>query len=161
MKKFLTFLSTGLISVLICAAVAVAAEVKTDYFTLNLPSEWVQPQPAQSMNGAVVAMVQNTDDKTAVSIAVTLVALPAKTLADQTLANMKTKGFTVSEPVVCGNSYAAEFSQKQAKGISYFSSNGKCGSVVTIIGTSTDTGKKFLNENFKATDATLFPASFK
>ena len=73
---------------------------------------------------------------------------------------MKSGGFTVSEPVASGDSYVGEFSQQQARGVSYFTSNGKLGSVITIVGTDTRPGKDFLNKNFKAADAKLFPASF-
>ena len=160
MKKILTALSVALISVLVFGSVALAAEVRTEYFTLNLPDGWTQPQPTQSNKGAVVAIVQNANDKTAVSVAVTPAAFPAKELAEQTLANMKKGGFTTSDPVASGDSYVAEFSQGQAKGVSYFSSNGKVGSVVSILGSGTDSGKKLLNEHFKAADPKLFPASF-
>ena len=130
------------------------------YYIAEVPDGWTQPQPTQSNKGAVVAIVQNANDKTAVSVAVTPAAFPAKELAEQTLANMKKGGFTTSDPVASGDSYVAEFSQGQAKGVSYFSSNGKVGSVVSILGSGTDSGKKLLNEHFKAADPKLFPASF-
>ena len=117
-------------------------------------------KPVQSANGAVVAIVQYPDGQGAVSVTVTPAPLPAKDLAVQTLNNMKSGGFTVSEPVASGDSYVGEFSQQQARGVSYFTSNGKLGSVITIVGTDTRPGKDFLNKNFKAADAKLFPASF-
>lgn len=160
MKKFLTFLTTGLVSVLFCASLAVAEEVKTDYFTLSLPSDWVMPQPPQNVNGGIIAVMQNKAKTSAVSIAVTPVTLPAKDLATQTFANMKTGGFTVSEPVASGDSYVGEFSHGKAKGVSYFSSNGKAGSVITILGTTTGPGKDLLTKNFKPVDPRLFPSSF-
>ena len=160
MKKLLSFLATGLVCTFLLASVALAEEVKTDYFTLTLSDGWKLPNPVQKANGAVVAIVQYPDGKGAVSITVTPAPLPAKDLAVQTLNNMKTGGFTVSEPVASGDSYVGEFSQQQAKGVSYFTSNGKLGSVITIVGTDTYPGKAFLNKNFKAADAKLFPASF-
>lgn len=160
MKKFLSFLVIGLVSVFLLATVALAEEVKTDYFTLSLSDGWTMPNPAQNANGTTMVIVQYPDKKGAVSITVTPVPLPAKDLAIQTFNNMKSGGFTVSDPVASGDSYVGEFSQQNAKGVSYFSSNGKLGSVITIIGTDTKPGKDFLNKNFKASDAKLFPASF-
>ena len=160
MKKFLSCLTTGLVSIFLLATVAFAEDVKTDYFTLTLSDGWTMPKPVQSANGAVVAIVQYPGGKGAVSVTVTPAPLPAKDLATQTLNNMKAGGFTVSDPVASGDSYVGEFSQQQAKGISYFTSNGKLGSVITIVGTDTKPGKDFLNKNFKSADAALFPASF-
>lgn len=57
MQKVLTFTATCLLGILLCASVALAAEVKTDYFTLNLPSGWTQPQPVQSAQGATMAIL--------------------------------------------------------------------------------------------------------
>lgn len=53
-----------------------------------------------------------------------------------------------------------EFSKEQVKGISYFSANGKLGSVITIMGASLDTGKKMLKDNLKPVDSKLFPTDF-
>lgn len=160
MKRFLTFLTAGLVSVFLFASAALAEDVKTDYFTLTLSDGWTMPKPVQSANGAVFAVVQAPDHKGAVSIAVTPVALPAKDLATQTLTNMKSGGFTVSEPAASGDSHIGEFSQAQTKGVSYFTANGKAGSVITIVGTDTGAGKEFMKKNFKPLDAKLFPASF-
>ena len=160
MKRLFTSLMGSLAGLVLCASVALAADISTEYFTLDLPSGWTQPQPVQSNNGTVIAVVQNPAAQCAVSITVTPVPLPAKELATQTLANMKTGGFTVSEPVASGNIYSGEFSNGPAKGISYFGSNGTCGSVITVLGSSTDAGKALLKEHFKTKDAKLFPTAF-
>ena len=99
MQKVLTLIATCLLGILLCASAALAAEVKTDHFTLNLPSGWTQPQPVQSAQGATMAILQNAAEQTVVTVAVTPVPLSAKDLATQTIANMKAAGFTVSEPV--------------------------------------------------------------
>ena len=78
MKKLLTALTTGFMSIVLFISVALAEEIKTDYFTLNLPEGWTQPQPVQSANGAVIALAQNSADKSVLSIAITPVPLPAK-----------------------------------------------------------------------------------
>ena len=159
-KKFLAVTTTCLLGILLCASTALAAEVKTDHFTLNLPSGWTQPQPPQSANGATVAIFQNAKEQIAVTVTVTPAPLSAKDLATQTLTNMKARGFTVSEPVASGDSYVGEFSKEQVKGVSYFSANGKLGSVITIMGASLDAGKKMLKDNLKPADSKLFPTDF-
>ncbi|WP_295641063.1 hypothetical protein [uncultured Mailhella sp.] len=160
MKKLLFCLVTAFVGVFLFAAVSSADEVKTDDFTITLADGWTQPDPVQNADGTTIAIVQYPDGTGAVSIAVTPAPLSAKELAEQTLNNMKAGGFTVSSPVASGESYVGEFSQQQAKGVSYFTSNGRKGSVVTIVGTDTAQGKDFLNKNFRPADAKLFPASF-
>lgn len=160
MQKVLTLTATCLLGILLCASAALADEVKTDHFTLNLPSGWTQPQPVQSAQGATMAILQNAAEQTVITVAVTPVPLSAKNLAIQTIANMKAAGFTTTEPVASGDSYVGEFSKEQVKGVSYFSANGKLGSVITIMGASLDAGKKMLKDNLKPADSKLFPASF-
>ena len=160
MQKVLTLTATCLLGILLCASAALADEVRTDHFTLNLPSGWTQPQPVQSAQGATMAILQNAAEQTVVTVAVTPVPLSAKDLAIQTIANMKAAGFTTSEPVASGDSYVGEFSKEQVKGISYFSANGKLGSVITIMGASLDAGKKMLKDNLKPADSKLFPTDF-
>ena len=77
-----------------------------------------------------------------------------------TLPAFRAAGFTTSEPVASGDSYVGEFSKEQVKGVSYFSANGKLGSVITIMGASLDAGKKMLKDNLKPANSKLFPASF-
>lgn len=160
MQKVLTLTATCLLGILLCASAALAAEVKTDHFTLNLPSGWTQPQPVQSAQGATMVILQNAAEQTVVTVAVMPVPLPAKDLATQTITNMKTAGFTVSKPVASGDSYLVEFSKDPANGINYFTSNGKLGSVITIMGASLDAGKKMLKDYLKPTDSKLFPTDF-
>lgn len=105
MQKVLTLTATCLLGILLCASAALADEVRTDHFTLNLPSGWTQPQPVQSAQGATMAILQNAAEQTVVTVAVTPVPLSAKDLAIQTIANMKAAGFTTTEPVASGDSY--------------------------------------------------------
>ena len=160
MKKMLMIATIAFLGTLLCASVSSAAEAKTEYFTLTLPGDWKQPKPTQKANGATATIVVNTKDRTAVSVTITPVSLPAKELATQTLNNMKTGGFKTTEPKAVGDFYVGEFSKGPAKGVSYFGSNGKVGSVITVLGSTLDSGKKLLNENFKSDDAKLFPSSF-
>ena len=44
--------------------------------------------------------------------------------------------------------------------MSYFSSNGRLGCVVTIVGSDTAKGRELLNNNLKPVDARLFPSSY-
>ena len=71
MKRFLTFLTAAFAAVLVCATMAPGAEVKTDYFTLNLPEGWIQPRSPQVPEGGLMVIVQNPAEQSAVSIAVT------------------------------------------------------------------------------------------
>lgn len=160
MKKFLSLLATGLVSAFLLATVAFADEIKTNHFTITLSDGWSQPKPAQKKNGMVTSILRYPDGRGAVSITVTPASVTARDLASQTLNNMKSGGFTVSEPKPSGDSYVGEFSQKQTRGISYFTTNGKLGSVITIIATDIGPGKAFLNKYFKAADPKLFPTSF-
>ncbi|WP_337464223.1 hypothetical protein [Desulfovibrio sp.] len=107
-----------------------------------------------------MAILQNAAEQTVITVAVTPVPLSAKDLAIQTIANMKAAGFTTTEPVASGDSYVGEFSKEQVKGVSYFSANGKLGSVITIMGASLDAGKKMLKDNLKPADSKLFPTDF-
>ena len=159
MKKFLTVLTAGLASVFLFISVALAEDIKTDYFTLKLPSGWTLPQPAKEANGALFVVMQNASDNSMVSIAVTPVNLSAEKLAEATIENMKKGGITTSDAVASGRSYVAEFSQNQAKGVSYFTSNGKAGSVVTMLG-DRDKAKSMLKKNLKPVDKNLFPSSY-
>ena len=145
MQKVLTLTATCLLGILLCASAALADEVKTDHFTLNLPSGWTQPQPVQSAQGATMAILQNAAEQTVITVAVTPVPLSAKDLAIQTIANMKAAGFTTTEPVASGDSYVGEFSKEQ---------------VITIMGASLDAGKKMLKDNLKPADSKLFPTDF-
>ena len=45
MQKVLTLTATCLLGILLCASAALADEVKTDHFTLNLPSGWTSRTP--------------------------------------------------------------------------------------------------------------------
>lgn len=160
MKKLLMPALACLMGIIFCAGAALAEEIKTDFFTLTLADGWVQPQPVQSANGATMVMVQNTTNGTVVTITVTPASLSARELASRTTANMTSAGFTVAGVRDAGDSCVADFSQGQVRGVSYFSSNGQRGSVVTIMGIGTDRGREMLQKHFKAGDDALFPASF-
>lgn len=154
----------GRISLLVAAAVlavalvapAQAAEVKTKYFSIDLPADWTQPQPVQEGNGALMAIFQSKKDGSAVTVTVVANPMSAKDVATQTAANMKQGGVTVSDPVEKDGVYECTFSQGQGKGVSYFASNGKEFSVTTVLGPNTDTGTELLKK-FKPADAKLFP----
>lgn len=140
----------------VLAAPAQAAEVKNAYFTLELPDGWVQPQPAQEVNGSVVVVVAKQKSGTAVSISVMAAPMSAKDIATQTMANMKTGGMQVGEPKEKDGLYEATFSKGAAKGISWFGANGKVCAVTTVIGKSVDDAKVLL-KGLKPVDAALFP----
>lgn len=77
----------GRISLLVAAAVlavalaapAQAAEVKTKYFSIDLPADWTQPQPVQEGNGALMALFVSGKDGSAVTIMWWPTACPPRT----------------------------------------------------------------------------------
>ena len=145
--------------VMLMAALVVpaqAAEVKNAYFSLELPDGWIQPQPAQEVNGSAVVVVANQKSGTAVSISVMAAPMSAKDIATQTMANMKTGGMQVEEPRERDGLYEAAFSKGAAKGMSWFGANGKACAVTTVIGKSVDDAKVLL-KGLKPVDASLFP----
>ncbi len=161
MKKFLAVCGSSLLTVLLLAVAVCAQEVKTDYFTLDLPADWKMPGKVQKLpNGNTVAVVQSKKDGTAVSIAAMPSTAPIKDIATQTVDNMKADGFKFSEMKQVGESYVVEFSKGVANGVHYFTSNGKQASVVSIIGKTLDTGKELLQKQLKPVDPKLFPASY-
>ena len=133
------------------AAPAQAAEVKTKYFSIDLPADWTQPQPVQEGNGALMALFVSGKDGSAVTITVV-----ANDAATQTVANMKNGGMSPSDPVEKNGLYESSFSQGQGKGMSWFGSNGKEFAVTTVLGSSLDSGKALL-KGLKPVDAKLFP----
>ncbi|MBS6829856.1 MAG: hypothetical protein KH208_08310 [Desulfovibrio sp.] len=154
----------GRISLLVAAAVlavalvapAQAAEVKTKYFSIDLPADWTQPQPVQEGNGALMALFVSGKDGSAVTITVVANGMSAKDAATQTVANMKNGGMSPSDPVEKNGLYESSFSQGQGKGMSWFGSNGKEFAVTTVLGSSLDSGKALL-KGLKPVDAKLFP----
>ena len=161
MKRVFAVCGSSLLTVLLLAVAVCAQEVKTDYFTLDLPADWKMPGKVQKMpNGNTVAVVQSKKDGTAVSIAAMPSTAPIKDIATQTVDNMKAAGFKFSEMKQVGESYVVEFTKNGANGVHYFTSNGKQASVVSIIGKTLDTGKELLQKQLKPADAKLFPASY-
>lgn len=140
----------------ILAVPALAQEVKTDAFSIDLPAGWKQPQPVQSMNGSTIAIFQNARDGSAVTITVVANPMPAKDVAAQTVAGMKAGGINASDPVEKDGVYETTYAQGPGKGVSYFASNGKVFAVTTLLGPTTETGRELL-KRLKPADPALFP----
>lgn len=138
------------------AAPAQAAEVKTKYFSLEMPADWTQPQPVQDADNAQMALFANAKDGSAVTITVVNNGMSAKDLAAQTVANMKKGGLSPSEPVEKDGLYVTTFTQGKGKGMAWFGANGKEFAVTMIVGSSLDNGKALL-KGLKPVDAKLFP----
>ncbi len=138
------------------AAPAQAEEVKTKYFSIDLPADWVMPQPVQEAGGAQIAVFGNNKDGSAVTITVMVNPLSAKDAAEQTVANLRNGGMKPSDPVEKDGLYTSSFKQGPATGESWFGANGKEFAVTTIIGNSVDSGKALL-KLLKPVDAKLFP----
>lgn len=159
MVQFFGRISLTLAAVALAASLAVpaqAAEVKTKYFSIDLPADWIQPQPVQEAQGSLVALFANSKDGSAVTITVVANPMSAKDAAAQTVANMKSGGMSPSDPVEKDGLYETSFSQGPGKGMSWFGSNGKEFAVTTVLGSSLDSGRALL-KGLKPVDASLFP----
>lgn len=159
MVQFIDRVSLTLAAVALAASLAVpaqAAEVKTKYFSIDLPADWTQPQPVQEAQGSLVALFANSKDGSAVTITVVANSMSAKDAAAQTVANMKSGGMSPSDPVEKDGLYETSFSQGPGKGMSWFGSNGKEFAVTTVLGSSLDSGRALL-KGLKPVDASLFP----
>lgn len=159
MVQFFGRISLTLAAVALAASLAVpaqAAEVKTKYFSIDLPADWTQPQPVQEAQGSLVALFANSKDGSAVTITVVANSMSAKDAAAQTVANMKSGGMSPSDPVEKDGLYETSFSQGPGKGMSWFGSNGKEFAVTTVLGSSLDSGRALL-KGLKPVDASLFP----
>lgn len=159
MVQFFGRISLTLAAVALAASLAVpaqAAEVKTKYFSIDLPADWIQPQPVQEAQGSLVALFANSKDGSAVTITVVANPMSAKDVAAQTVANMKSGGMSPSDPVEKDGLYETSFSQGPGKGMSWFGSNGKEFAVTTVLGSSLDSGRALL-KGLKPVDASLFP----
>ncbi len=163
MVQFIDRVSLTLAAVVLAASLAVpaqAAEVKTKYFSIDLPADWTQPQPVQEAQGSLVALFANSKDGSAVTITdiekQIKYPMSAKDVAAQTVANMKSGGMSPSDPVEKDGLYETSFSQGPGKGMSWFGSNGKEFAVTTVLGSSLDSGRALL-KGLKPVDASLFP----
>ena len=163
MSRFASLCLAAILAIALVATAVQAEEITNEYFTLNVPQGWTKTA-APVQNGAVTVLLQNK--ALSLSISVTPDPIPARKLAEQTAKNMKFSGIRSGEPVQQGDSCTVAFEQKRKKisGMSYFTSNGSQGSIITIMAPA-DTdgfarGKAFLQENLKPADARLFPAQY-
>ena len=130
-----------------------AAEVKTSYFTLELPGDWIQPQATQEVNGMVSVVFANKKDGTAVSINVMPSSMSAAEISKETTSNMKKGGINVGDPVEKDGMSEVSFNQAGGVGMMWF---GKECAVTSIIGKTLDSGKELI-KLVKPVDAKLFP----
>lgn len=160
MKKFLAVCGGSLLTVLLLAVAVCAEEIDTDHFTLDLPADWKSRKVETQPDGTAVAVVQSTKDGTVVGIRIMQSTGRIRDIATRIVDNMKAKGIDMSEIKQVGDSYVVEFSTGIGRGIRYFTSNGKLFSAVSILGKTLDTGKEFLQKQFKPVDPKLFPSSY-
>lgn len=137
------------------AVTARAEDVSCAYFTLSLPEGWVQVQPLQEENGAVVGAFYNTQDSSGVSIAIFPQALSPRDMAGQIAAGMRGDGLEAGEPVEKNGFYEVSFQDEQSKGIAFFGSSQRAFAMTTLFGSS-ETGKEFLKGLKPKVDG-LFP----
>lgn len=144
-------------------AVKAGTEVKTAYFEITIPDGWMMPQTAQKMpNGAVSAVFASADKKMAVAVNAMKADMDAKTIAEQTAANMRKSGMTTTEPVEKDGFYMVEMQPKvrkdpNARGLALFGSNGKECTVTIITGTDMQKANELLGA-LKPLNGAKFPA---
>ena len=135
---------------------ALAEDVSNKHYTLPVADGWTLPVAPQEANGGSVVMLQHAGDGTAVTIAIAPSPISAKEIAEQTADNMKRSGLPIDSFVEKDGVYEFTFSQGPAKGVTFVASNGKEFSVVTVLGTDPEIGKRML-KNLKPADPKLFP----
>ena len=165
MSRFASFCLATILAIAFVATTVQAEEITSEYFTLNVPQGWTKTA-APVQNGAVTVLLQSQKEMLVMTITVTPAPMPAKALAEQTAKNMKAGGIKVEQPVQQGASYTVAFEQpaKKVSGMSYFTSNGSKGSVITMMAPIGADGfakaKAFLQKNLKPADAKLFPVQY-
>ena len=158
MKRIFALCGGGLLAVLLLAVAVRAEEIKNQYFTLDLPSDW-KVEISEANAEMTLLIVSDESRKNLANITISSLPEPmsAKELCTITSDSLKAAGVHLGEPVVSGETYAMEFSQGEAQGWQYFTSTGKLASAVSFIG---DGGKELLQKRFKPVDPKLFPASY-
>lgn len=162
MKSVLVLCGGCLLSLLLVGTVR-AEDVKTPHYTLHLPSEWLVPRPVNTLsNGNAYVIVANRKDRTTVSIATMIVALPLEELVEKTVQNMRRAGFATIGKKRSGHVCVVEcLMEDGTRAVHYFCVDGNLSSVVSILGARPDSGRALLQEHFKPVNAKLFPASYE
>ena len=163
MARIATLVTAALLSLLLCAQVALAEEVETDSFTLTIPQGW-QKVVAQEQ-GVYILMLQKTDSTQALSLIIGPANLSARQLVEQYKTKFEQSGFICSQPVAKGDTWTLEFSSQEQGlyGQGYTTSDGVKSSIFMLMAPAKDSLlqlKDFLKANFKALEPKLFPASF-
>ena len=158
MKRFFALCGGGLLAVLLLAVAVRAEEIKNQYYTLDLPPGW-NVELSEENAEVTLLIVSDASRKNLANITISKLPEPmsAKEVCMMTCDGLKDAGVKVGEPVAAGESYVAEFSQREAHGFQYFTANGTLASAVSFIG---DGGKELLQKHFKPVDPKLFPASY-
>lgn len=158
MKRIFAVCGSSLLAVLLLAVAVCAKEVKTKYFTLDLPSNWRVEMSQENEEGTLIIVADSSKSNV---MNITVAPLPepmsAKEVCAMTCDTLKAAGIQLGEPVASGESYVVEFSQGDVKGVQYFTAIDKIASAVSIIG---DGCKEILQKNLKPVDPKLFPASY-
>ena len=168
MARIATLVTAALLSLLLCAQVALAEEVETDSFTLTIPQGW-QKVVAQEQ-GVYILMLQKTDSTQALSLIIGPARVPVERFVERYRAKFERGGFTCSPMVFSSagsQTVTVNFQGKSTKqglyGQGYTTSDGVKSSIFMLMAPAKDSLlqlKDFLKANFKALEPKLFPASF-
>lgn len=163
MKKFFAVCGSSLLTILLLAVAVCAQEVKTNYFTLDLPADWMPLDwmsfKAKPRSGHPAFI--NMKDKTSVSITTGPATVPIKDMATKAVNWWKKLGMDNVVEKQVGESCVVEFTKGELRGVQYFTSNGEDFSMVSITGKTLDSGREFLQKQLKPVDPKLFPASLQ
>lgn len=136
-------------------------EVKTEFFSLKIPSGWIMPYPVNHKPDGTSAVFGN--EKTHVTVTINAIKAPLKLKAftDMVLPNMKKSGLKTGIPVLENGLYKVVISGKP-QGVAWFGSNGKlCTATVILNETANINSANELLEVLKSPVHNLFPKKLK
>lgn len=142
MKKFL-----ALLFIMLLAVPALAEEITTKYFTVNVPDDWkavMPPSDNQRVSTVIFAKASGT-------LAVTLVAGPNSGVDAKTIADTFADQFKAEKPPVEKNGqYTFTFKEKNASAQVWVATQGDAYLVISIAGSPYKEGLEFVKKNVKS-----------
>ncbi|WP_165071896.1 hypothetical protein [Desulfovibrio sp. ZJ200] len=141
MKKFM-----AVVFMMLLAVPALAEEVTTQYFTVNVPDDWkaVPPSENQGVSTAIFA-------KASGALSVTLVAGPNGGVDAKSIAGMFAEQFKSEKPPVEKNGqYTFTFMQQNISARVWVATEGDAFLVTSIAGSPRKEGLEFVKKNVKS-----------
>ena len=137
-----------------------ASDIKTEFFSINLPAGWIMPQPVKKQprdSGISVAFVSEADGL-AVTITIIRAAADPKDLSAEIAKNMSESGLNASSPEqASGNMWRMKIRGK-AQGEAWIGSSDGLSSITLILGKDLKPANALL-ARIKSAPAGLLPQS--